>query len=108
MLNSGAQDDLLTASRGHDTFVFAGNFGHDAITDFAAANHEKIDLTAVTGITSFADLVNNHHIIDDPGGNGYAMIDDGAGNTILLEHVHVSDIGVGQAYSAADFLFSGA
>ncbi len=89
----GAGNDHLNGGGGHDTFVFAGNFGYDTITHFGASNQEKIDLSAVAGITGFHDLV-NHHLFDDPGGSGFALIDDGAGNTILLEHVTVADFSV--------------
>ena len=102
-LNGGAGNDLLSGNNGHDTFVFTDGFGHDTISRFASSNLEKIDLFAVTAITGFHDLV-NHHLFDDPDGSGYALIDDGAGNTILLEHVMMSDIGAGHVYSAADFI----
>lgn len=102
-LNGGAGNDLLSGNKGHDTFVFVDGFGHDTISHFSASNLEKIDLSALTTITGFNSLV-NHHLFDDPGGNGFALIDDGAGNTILLDHVAKSDIGAGDVYSAADFI----
>ena len=102
-LNGGAGNDVLSGNNGHDTFVFADGFGHDTISHFASSNLEKVDLSAVTAITGFNNLV-DHHLFDDPGGSGYALIDDGAGNTILLDHVAKSDIGAGQIYSAADFI----
>jgi len=104
-LNGGIGDDLLVGGRGHDTFVFAGNFGHDIISDFASSNREKIDLSGVSAITGFHDLV-NHHLFDDPGGSGFAVIEDGAGNAILVDKVTVDDFGAGKPITTADFMFA--
>ncbi len=79
------------------------NSGDDTISDFAGSNQEKIDLSAIAAITSFHDL-GSHHIFDDPDGSGFALIDDGAGNTVLLENVMKSDVGAGHVLSAADFI----
>ena len=44
-LVSTSGNDILTGKGGADTFVFAPNFGHDTITNFAAqgAGHDTID-----------------------------------------------------------------
>ncbi|MAU95182.1 MAG: hypothetical protein CMP81_04715, partial [Fulvimarina sp.] len=55
---------------------------------------EKIDLSAVTAITSFADLAANH--LTQVGGN--AVITDGF-NTITLNGVNIADL------DAGDFIF---
>jgi len=102
-LYGGTGDDMLTGGGGNDRFMFANAFGHDTIADFSANDAEKLDLSAVSGISDFADLVNNHLSTD--GGTGFALIDDGAGNTILLNGVTVAQIGNGLAYSGADFIF---
>ncbi len=101
-LLGGAGDDTLNGGFGADRFVFTNGFGHDVIQDFSADDAERIVLTGVTAITSFTDLMNNHLTTD--AGTGFAMIVDGA-NSILLNNIHVSDFGAGQAYSANDFLF---
>ncbi len=100
----GHGNDRMSGGAGYDTFVFADGFGHDTITDFGARNEEKIDLSAVTDITSFADLLHNNHVQLDPGGSGFAEIVDGT-STILLQGVNVHDIGFGLAISGADFIF---
>jgi len=83
-----------------DTFVFAGSFGADTITDFSSNDAEDIDLSGVANITNFTDLVMNH--LSNNGGT--AQIEDGA-NSILLQGVAFADVGVGQLYSEEDFIF---
>lgn len=104
LLVGGAGDDHLIGGGGADTFVFSGNFGDDTISDFSAANKEKIDLSGVAAITGFHDLV-SHHLFDDPNGSGNAFIDDLHGNTILLDHATMADFGAGHDYTRADFVF---
>lgn len=98
----GRGNDLLTGGKNADTFVFADHFGDDTITDFGRGNMERIDLSHISGISDFGDLVANH-LQTDPG-TGFALVVDGP-DTILLEHVSTSQIGAGHAYSAADFIF---
>ncbi|MCQ0988854.1 S8 family serine peptidase [Jiella marina] len=94
-LNGGAGNDTLTGGVNGDIFVFGNGFGSDTITDFEALNNnEKIDLSAVTAITSFADLAANH--LSQVGAN--ALITDGA-NTITLNNVNIADL------DAGDFIF---
>ncbi|MEM9898825.1 MAG: calcium-binding protein [Pseudomonadota bacterium] len=93
-LNGGAGNDSLTGGDGNDTFVFAGNFGDDTITDFAARNNnEKIDLTGVAGIDSFADLAS---ALSQQGNDVLIALD---GGTITLQNVNLADL------NANDFLF---
>ena len=98
----GAGNDRLIGGSGNDTFVFVSGFGHDVIVGYSANNAEDIDLSGVSGITSFADLVNNHLTTD--GGTGFALIVDGS-NSILLSGITVAEIGNGLAYSGSDFIF---
>jgi Ca2+-binding RTX toxin-like protein len=102
-LNGGGGNDLLTGAGNNDTFTFSGNFGQDTIADFSASDSEKIDLSAVSAISDFTDLVNNHLQTDVA--TGFALIDDGAGDTILLNGITAAEIGHGLAYSGSDFLF---
>ena len=92
-------NDTLTGNFNADTFVFAdfgGGFGQDTITDFDANNDlEKIDLSLVSGITDFTDLVNNR--MNQVG--AHVVIDDGSGNTITLLNVNLGDL------HGVDFLF---
>ena len=57
----------------------------------------------MSSIPDFNDLVANQ-LHTDPG-SGFALIDDGAGNTILLDAITVAEIGNGLAYSGDDFIF---
>ena len=94
-LNGGEGNDDLTGNFNADFFVFEDNFGQDTITDFDQANaFEAIDLSAVTAITDFADLLANH--LSEIDGN--AVITDGA-NTITLTGVEAADL------VAGDFIF---
>ena len=87
-LNGGQGNDELTGNAGSDTFVFDNGFGRDVITDFDATdNNEDIDLSAVSGITSFSDLVANHLSTV----NGNAVITDGS-NSITLVGVSTSQL----------------
>ncbi|WP_304363774.1 beta strand repeat-containing protein [Jiella marina] len=94
-ITGGAGNDTLTGGINGDTFVYANGFGQDTITDFEELNDfEKIDLSAVTAITDFADLAANH--LTQSGAN--AVITDGA-NTITLNNVNIADL------DANDFIF---
>ncbi|MEL6617675.1 MAG: calcium-binding protein [Pseudomonadota bacterium] len=76
-------NDTLTGGGQHDTFVFGQDHGDDVITDFNAnTNREQIDLTAMTAISNYDDLQNNHMQAE----SGGVLIDTGEG-TILLEGV---------------------
>lgn len=54
VLDGGAGNDRLTGGGGKDSFRFAGDFGHDTITDFRSG--DVIDLSAIDDIGSFGDL----------------------------------------------------
>ena len=95
-INGGAGNDTLTGNGGTDTFIFAGSFGHDVITDFHAFNGaEDIDLRGVTTITSWADLSANH--MSQVGND--VLISDQLGNTIRLAGVTLASL------DASDFIF---
>ncbi|MDV4143988.1 M10 family metallopeptidase [Shimia sp. FJ5] len=101
ILNGGIGNDTLTGGEMADTFVFDDGFGHDIIRDFAAANLEKVDLSGVTEITDYTDLIANH-LVDE---GGFAKIVDGD-NSILLEGVAYTDVRDGvNGYTEDDFLF---
>ncbi len=90
-----AGNDTLLGQGGNETFFFENGFGNDVIIGFEANNDaEDIDLSAVTAITDFTDLVNNH--LFQVGAN--AVIDDLMGNTITLTNtlkasLHDADFG---------------
>ncbi len=100
LLDGGAGNDELTGGLGEDLFVFEDGFGDDTVFGFSSSDQEDIDLTAVTEISSFDDLIANH--LSNNGGN--AQINDGA-HSILLQGVAFDQVGLGLAYSAEDFVF---
>ena len=92
-LGGDGGDDVLTGGAGADTFFFgsdglsgiAGAAGHDTITDFTAADGDRIDLTAFAGAKSLADL----SLADNAEGN--AVIGFGE-NTITLLGVSAASL----------------
>jgi hypothetical protein len=57
-LTSTPGDDLFKGHGGHDTFVFAPNFGHDVIKDFAASgrSHDVVQFSKSV-FDNFADVL---------------------------------------------------
>ncbi len=101
VLNGGAGNDRLSGGIWADTFIFEDGFGTDVINDFEAKDLEKIDLSGVTSITDYNDLIANH--LSDAGGT--AQIVDGS-NSILLEGIAFTDLRDGlNGYTEDDFLF---
>ena len=89
-------NDRLIGGAGGDTFVFQNGFGQDTIADFnLSQSGERIAIGAVSEITSFTDLTNNH--LSQSGND--TIIDDGQGNTIIMLGVNMGDL------AANDFLF---
>ena len=96
---AGGGTDTLTGGAGSDTFVFYDGNGGNVITDFEATNNaEKVDLSWLTAITDWADLINpsNPHMTQ-AGLN--VSVDDFAGTTITIQNVLLADL------NAADFIF---
>lgn len=58
-LTGGAGNDTLTGGDGGDLFVFDDQSEQDQITDFSTSA-DQIDLSAVSQITDFNDLMSNH------------------------------------------------
>ncbi|TCK99870.1 serralysin [Shimia isoporae] len=95
-LTGGVGNDLLSGGGNGDTFIFQSAHGNDTITDFNEGNDlEKIDLSAIAGVSDINDLLTNH-ILSSAGGN--VVIDTGAG-TITLQGVNLAHL------DANDFLF---
>lgn len=91
----GAGNDTLEGRFNADTFIFSDGFGVDLIVDFSATNtSERIDLSAVTNITDYDDLIASHLIVTD----GLVEIVDGD-NRIVLQDVDIADL------DATDFIF---
>jgi Ca2+-binding RTX toxin-like protein len=87
-LAGGIGDDLFYGGKGSDTFVFASGGGHDKVADFSVQEHDVIDLRALPDLANFDQL--KHHIEDTAKG---ALITADDGSTILIEGVHVHDLG---------------
>lgn len=95
-LDSGRGHDYLTGGEGNDVFVFANRYGNDEIRDFEATNDDEyIDLSAVTRIKSFNDLIKNH--MTQSGDD--VVIYDNHHTTITILNVDLADL------DSADFMF---
>ena len=91
IIGGGGNDGLL-GQAGSDIFIFADGHGRDVIRDFDALDaNEKIDLSGIAAITSFADLP-GHRLSRD---GADAVIDTGTGEIRLtgvnIDHLDESD-----------------
>lgn len=93
ILDGGRGDDTLQGDAGSDQFVIKSNFGDDVITDFEAG----IDEIYFDG-AGFADFAAVSAAMTDT--TGGVLIDDGTGNSILLQGLLITDL------SSADFAFA--
>ncbi|MBZ8117991.1 calcium-binding protein [Roseovarius sp. LXJ103] len=94
-LTGGGGNDDLFGDFNADTFIFEDGHGSDRIGDFEATNDfERIDLSAISAITSYSDLMANH--TSQAGSD--VIIDTGSGQITLLS-VGLSDL------DALDFIF---
>ncbi|WP_276017372.1 VCBS domain-containing protein [Bradyrhizobium sp. C-145] len=93
LLNGGAGNDFLGGGLGADTFVYATGGGADTIGDFLQAQTDKIDLTGVAGVSSFAQV---QALATQVGLN--TVIDFGNGDSLTLSNVTLSNL------TAADFI----
>jgi Ca2+-binding RTX toxin-like protein len=66
ILIDGAGSDTLSGGNDADTFVFHGDAGRDQIVYFRPLT-DKIDLSDVSAITSFKDMIDNHVTMSDSG-----------------------------------------
>jgi trimeric autotransporter adhesin len=105
-LDGGAGNDTLSDDNGNDVFfggagadlfIFVDGFGNDVIKDFNTSEvGEYIDLSHVSEIAGFDDLMANHLSSNE---YGNAVIDDGHGNSIILQGVAMNSLQID------DFLF---
>ena len=108
IITAGGGSDRMIGAGGADTFVFfsdptlSGN-QYNTILDFSSDDAEKIDLSGVSEITDFNDLLTGGHIIDN---GGTLQIVDGFGFSLDLTGYTTADIALfGQPLSGADFIF---
>ncbi|WP_083225587.1 calcium-binding protein [Neptunicoccus sediminis] len=88
LINGGAGNDILTGGSSADQFVFAGDFGHDRITDFSVKGREKIDLSESADIKSFRDLAKNFAIDTDGG----VLIEISPESSLLIEEIQLAEL----------------
>ena len=96
-LAGSAGNDRIRGGAGDDVFIFRGNFGHDAITDFHAGSgrfqhHDVIDLRGA-GYTTISEV-----FADASESAAGTLISVGSQGSILLEGVRLSHL------KAYDFL----
>ncbi|WEX08519.1 hemolysin [Chelativorans sp. AA-79] len=84
-------NDVFTGFASDDTFVFDDGWGDDEVNNFGttSGNEDVLDLTDVSGITSYMDLIFNHSNWSDA--TGVLTISDG-GNEIQVNGYVGSDI----------------
>ena len=58
-LEGGAGNDSLTGGAGGDTFVFRANGGNDVVTDFNAAQGDRVMLDSQSGVCTFHDSLDD-------------------------------------------------
>ena len=99
-LDGGADNDILEGGSGVDIFVFDATDGLDLINDFRPGI-DKIDLSAIAGLTDFNKLKNKISDYDFGGSTGVAAsIDFDADNYIAIAGVLKADL------SANDFHYA--
>jgi Ca2+-binding RTX toxin-like protein len=85
----------LTGGLGADTFKIASSAAKTAITDFSHAQGDQIDLTAITGITSFSQLT------AEMGQSGADTVIDTGSGLLTLKNVTASSLAAGDFQFAA-------
>lgn len=89
-LRGGAGDDRLTGGSGADTFVFAGSFGRDVVTDFGG--QDRVDLTGIGWIPDFETLASGY--LQARGDD--MLFEDGKGNSVTFLDLDPTGLGADQ------------
>src|SRR6185437_9860462 len=84
-LYGGRGDDTLTGGGGADKFVYSS--GADVVTDFSHAEGDHVDLSAIAGISTFADVLAH---ATQPGAD--TVLDFGGGNKLTLSNVTLASL----------------
>lgn len=88
-LEGGRGNDLLKGGWTADIYRFADGFGEDVIVGLVVASlSDKIDLSQVSAITGFDDLVANHLAMDGTD----AVIFDDLGSTLTLSGIQADSL----------------
>jgi len=93
-LAGGKGADQLFGGTGVDTFIFSTRDGQDFIFDYATSDGEKIDLSRLDAVTSFADL-KAHHMEQD----GIDVVITAGKDVLTLFDTDIADLG------KSDFIF---
>jgi Ca2+-binding RTX toxin-like protein len=96
--NVSGATEFLTGGAGADTFVYANGYGLVNVLDFNRAQGDKIDLSGVSGMLSFADvqaIAGN----GNPGGTSTLINFGGFVNTLFISNVAPGTL------QASDFIF---
>jgi Ca2+-binding RTX toxin-like protein len=90
-LKAGAGYCGLSGQGGRDTFIFDDNTGRTEIMNYDIAGNDRdvIDLSAVSAITDFKDMIDHH--VKTTGGGDWLTIQFGKGD-IELYQVEVEDL----------------
>jgi serralysin len=92
-LDGGAGMDMLAGGPGKDIFTYAAGYGADTILDFLKTEGDAIDLAALAGIASIADvLARGVQILAD------AVFDFGNGDSLTVKNVQIGSL------AASDFV----
>lgn len=67
--NGTASNDTYLSFDGADTFVFAGTIGQDTVVDFDPCEGDVIDLSGISWINNYGDLLQHSNILSDPLGD---------------------------------------
>ncbi len=94
-LYGDAGNDSLAGGNGADRFYFASGGGADRIVDFSRVQGDRIDLTGVGNVGSFADLLSR---ATQSGAN--TVVDFGGGDVLTLDGVSRASL------LGSDFAFS--
>jgi hypothetical protein len=85
ILIGGNHNDTLVGGAGSDTFVFKAGFGHDTITDFAAAtDYLSFDHSIFADVVALLEATTDH--------GTYTVITFDANNTVTLNDVNKADL----------------
>lgn len=88
-LLSFAGDDVLNGAAGADRFVFSGTVGHDTVSDFNPCDGDVIDLSGISWINNYVDLLTHSNILS--GLNNDLVLSNGT-DTITFTDYKVSHI----------------
>lgn len=88
-ISGGKGKDVLTGGASSDTFHFLQGSGKDVVTDFTVG-FDEIDLSDLSGATSFADMLENH--VQEKG--DHLWISYGK-DIVVLKNIAIDDLKAG-------------